>query len=164
MTTYRLLVTGSRDWTDWQTAGEAFAEYLVSLPAGSTLIVVHGDAPGLDEIADKWARSPTIAARYPEYTILPEPHPADWCHCREECDHPPRVRRDGTPYCPAAGGYRNQGMVDVGADYCLAFPLAESRGTWDCARRAKRADIPTRIVYSDSTSNPVTNSSFTASK
>lgn len=43
----------------------------------------------------------------------------------------------------AAGGIRNQEMVDYG-NYvaCLAFPLTGSRGTWDCVARARLANIP----------------------
>ncbi|MET8870480.1 hypothetical protein [Nocardia sp. NPDC004604] len=37
-------------------------------------------------------------------------------------------------------------MVDAGADQAFAFPLTESRGTWDCRKRAKAADIPRRVI------------------
>ena len=47
--------------------------------------------------------------------------------------------------CPAAGLRRNQEMVDVGGDRCVALsdgPITDSRGTFDCAVRAKIAGIP----------------------
>jgi len=46
----------------------------------------------------------------------------------------------------AAGPMRNKRMADLGAVLCLAFPKGESRGTWDCIKRANRAGIPVRIV------------------
>lgn len=49
----------------------------------------------------------------------------------------------------AAGGYRNQAMVDfaarVGCKTCLAFPLPGSVGTWDCVRKAKAADLKVEV-------------------
>lgn len=43
----------------------------------------------------------------------------------------------------SAGGVRNQEMVNLGGYLvCLAFPLAGSRGTWDCVARARVAGIP----------------------
>lgn len=52
-------------------------------------------------------------------------------------------RRDGE----RAGPDRNQRMVDSGADVCIAFPMPESRGTWDCIRRARAAGIFVEIIH-----------------
>lgn len=49
--------------------------------------------------------------------------------------------RYGKPNFSCAGLVRNQLMVDLGADICLAFPLPGSRGTWDCMGRAEAAGI-----------------------
>jgi hypothetical protein len=115
----RILVTGSRNWTD----REAIAEALLAVrdnqaPTRSTVMeLVHGDCPtGADNIADRWART---------WGWKVEPHPADW-----------------NRYGRKAGPIRNQQMVDLGADVCLAFPLSDSRGTYDCMTRAKAAGIP----------------------
>ncbi|MFE3052289.1 SLOG family protein [Nocardia sp. NPDC059239] len=157
---FRLLVTGSRNWNDWHAVDHAFTGVLVQLPAGSTLVVVHGNCPdgrprrppGLDAIADRWARSPIIAARHPEYTIIAEPHPADWERdCDSDCRHQPR-RKNGRLYCPMAGNLRNQDMVDLGADGCLGFPLPGSRGTRDCMRRARAAGIRVNEIHLDGAS------------
>ena len=84
------------------------------------LIVVHGACPsGADHFAHRWA---TLVQFKPWITVTAEPHPADWEHCRDTCRHTPRDR-NGRNYCPASGPYRNQDMVDLGADVCLAFPL-----------------------------------------
>ncbi|MGW3321100.1 SLOG family protein [Streptomyces virginiae] len=102
---YRILVTGSRDWSDaflirgaltdaWRSAG--------SPPA----VVVHGAcATGADQHAAEWA----WARRTLSDPIHEEPHPAQ--------GHP---AEDFGPW-PAAGPRRNAHMVNLGADRCLAF-------------------------------------------
>jgi hypothetical protein len=106
---------------------------------GHDTILVHGAAPGADTMAAEiWTRG----------GLSVEAHPADWDRpCDTSCYHRPR-EKNGRSYCPLAGHYRNQHMVDLGADLLLAFPMPGSRGTWDCLRRAKVAEIPRRIVYS----------------
>lgn len=49
-------------------------------------------------------------------------------------------------YGKAAGGIRNQQMVDESPELCLAFPGPKSVGTWDAVRRAKSADILTFVL------------------
>lgn len=44
-------------------------------------------------------------------------------------------------YGRAAGPKRNQAMVDSGADFVLAFPYGDSRGTRNCINLARKADI-----------------------
>lgn len=46
-----------------------------------------------------------------------------------------------------AGFIRNQHMVDLGADLCLAFTRDNSRGTAHCALAAEAAGIPTIWIY-----------------
>lgn len=43
---------------------------------------------------------------------------------------------------------RNQRMVDLAesGDYLLAFPDADSRGTWDCYRRGKARGLKCYVV------------------
>jgi len=119
----RILVTGSREWDDWQRVSTA----LMGATLGTNwrkVTLVHGDCPsGLDRIADQLARS---------MDMTPEPHPADW-----------------GKHGKAAGPIRNQEMVDAGADICLAFFSRRSlnKGTGDCAGRAKRAGIPVRMFW-----------------
>jgi len=139
----RVLVTGSRSWLDAEVIGSALLDcWHDAMELGADgITVVHGDAPGADSIADLWA----IGFR--GLGVLREPVPADWSSCVAGCrpGHR-RTRRDGSGYCPTAGHRRNQLMVDRGAAICLAFPLAASTGTWDCARRAETAGIWVRVV------------------
>lgn len=127
----RILVTGSRNWTDARLIHAALAQF-----AAPGAVVVHGGAPGADTLAARAAA---------DLGLTVEAHPADWVRCVPDC--PPRHRKTapypwhGT-YCPAAGSRRNQAMVDLGADVVLGFPLGRSTGTRDCMRRAARAGIP----------------------
>jgi hypothetical protein len=137
----RLLVTGSRHWTDrtvivgaLMTVRDAWCIHGVTL--------VHGDARGADRIAAD------IASGWTEWAWHVEPHPADWyAPCRDTCK--PNHRRakaglGGPKVCPAAGMYRNADMVALGADLCLAFILDQSPGATGCARLARKAGITVR--------------------
>lgn len=139
----RVLVTGSRAWTDGRVLGDALLDCwhdAVQLGADG-ITVVHGAADGADSLADLWA------VGHRGLGVLREPTSADWLSCAAGCrpGHR-RLRRDGSEYCPTAGHRRNQLMVDRGAAVCLAFPLGKSSGTWDCARRAEVAGIWVRVV------------------
>lgn len=121
MAPYRVLVTGSRSWTDVTAVDRelgALARRIVQ--EGRDIVLVHGAAKGLDMLAAE-------EARHRGWTV--EPHPAEW-------------DRLGS----GAGPIRNQEMVDLGADLCLAFPTAKSVGTWDCVRRANAAGIRVIVV------------------
>lgn len=116
--TARILITGSRMLTDrdFDLVRDAIAKAVSDL---GDAVVVHGNAQGADRLADRAARS---------LGLKTEPHSARW-------------RTEGK----AAGPLRNQRMVNLGADVCLAFPVGESRGTRDCMRRAEEAGIPVRV-------------------
>jgi hypothetical protein len=108
----RILLTGSREWTDEKTIRQALTERY-----NPDAVLVHGACPqGADAIADRIWR---------QLGGTPERHPADW-----------------RTYGLAAGGIRNAHMVKLGADICLAFRLDGSPGTGDCMRRARKAGIP----------------------
>jgi hypothetical protein len=118
----RVLVTGSRKWTDEQAVCWALYTYGFrwAQVKGEPLTIVHGAcAAGADRMADDWGRAATGCEV--------ERWPADW--------------RQGK----AAGPARNQAMVDAGADICLAFRCPKSRGTVDCIRRARAAGILTYV-------------------
>jgi len=118
----RILVTGSRYWRDLHTVEVALREVWLKHHAGAApedTVVVHGGARGADACA---------AVLAPRMGFKVEEHPADW-------------DRHGK----AAGPIRNQYMVDLGADVCLAFPIGESRGTRDCIRAAEKAGIPVLV-------------------
>lgn len=118
---YRILITGSRNWTARPVIAQAISDWLRT--QGTTLggaypfpVVIHGGAAGADalagQIADNWGWSPEV-------------HKADW-----------------SKYGRSAGHRRNARMVSLGADVCLAFPLGASPGTRGCMAIAERAGIP----------------------
>jgi len=110
----RILITGSRNWSDEDVIDGALrAAFYEFGPA----TLVSGACPtGADAIAERiWE-----AHAFPV-----ERHPADW-----------------ETHGKAAGPLRNQQMVDLGADICLAFPLPDSRGTKHCMGAADKAGIP----------------------
>ena len=122
---YRILITGSRNWNDEQALAAPLFEY-TGCYRQDELVVVHGGCPtGADAIAEKLCQN---------YGIRTEVHLADW-----------------DKHGRAAGPIRNQQMVDLGADICLAFPLGESRGTRHCMRVAEKAGIKV-VNHGDSSS------------
>ena len=138
----RILVTGSRDWED----PVAISRAIYDACGGNTigLVIVHGHCPtGADRFADSLAWG---------LSIQPERHPANWSGpCRDQCPLGHRRSRRGyagATYCPMAGHYRNQEMVDLGADVVLAFQRNNSRGTQDCIDRARTAGLRVEVVTS----------------
>ena len=117
----RLLVTGSRDWWDWQYVWKTLdSQRKAAFESPNEFVLVVGDCPtGLDYWARRWANF-NMASH--------EIFRADWI-----------------THGKAAGPIRNQAMVDSGADKCLAFilPGKPCKGTRDCAKRARDAGIPT---------------------
>ena len=125
-TPYRVLVTGSRDWTDDRAVRHAIASAVLdNAPADAPVILVHGACPrGADAHAAAWA---SLAAADGRRSVVAEAHPADW-------------ERHGK----AAGFRRNADMVHLGANICLAFIKNGSRGASHTAALAEQAGIPTR--------------------
>ena len=119
--TYRILVTGSRDWTDYDAIYEALHRaYLDAVLEGEMQpILISGACPtGADYLAEKvWTMQGLPVER----------HPADW-----------------EKHGKRAGFIRNQEMVDLGARVCLAFIKNESKGASMTARIAEAAAIPVR--------------------
>jgi hypothetical protein len=122
----RLLVCGSRTWTDrarlWQVIDQLVREH----SDGQVVTVIEGDARGADRLAGQLAR---------ERGWRLERYPADWT-------------RQGR----AAGFRRNARMLRQGRpDLVVAFtvgPLQQSRGTADMVRRARAAGVPVQVITS----------------
>lgn len=151
----RVLVTGSRTWKDGTRIHAALQECLDEAVARrQVLTVVHGACrSGADAHADRWAR---WQWRHGRPVAEPETHPAKWdAPCRVKC-HPGHRRPDhrGWDVCPQAGFYRNEAMVGLGADLCLAFIADSSRGATHCAEKAKQAGIRTVIRRNTDVSEP----------
>lgn len=162
----RILMTGSRSFTDAQIAEDALNAALVLVGAGESVrtittasdttaarpspgTLVHGAAQGADML---------LAAVAERLGMATEAHPARWNEHTETC--PDWDRKNAT--CKLAGFRRNAEMIRSGVRLCLAFPthpqaLAPgqdrrntSRGTWNCAEEASKAGIATFVVWGDS--------------
>jgi hypothetical protein len=123
---YRILVTASRNWDDWD-----LVDFVLTSAAGPHLpdvTIVHGACPsGGDPMADRWAL---------DHDLKPERHPADW-----------------HSYGRSAGPRRNAFMVARRADLCLAFIRNHSAGATGCADMAEASGIKT-VRYRSGTVPP----------
>lgn len=111
----RLLITGSRDWTDELAIMQAISD--VAIPPEAWTLVSGACPTGADRIAEQFAEGLGMTL---------ELHPAEW-----------------EKYGKRAGFKRNDEMVDLGADICLAFIKNRSKGATHTAHFAERAGIPT---------------------
>lgn len=116
----RLLVCGSRDWTN----KEIIKKEILELQKNNNIeVVIHGACRGADLI------SGIVAS---ELQIPIEEYPADW-------------KSDGR----SAGPKRNQKMLDEGKpDFVLAFhdDIDESKGTKDMILRVKKAGVTFKVI------------------
>lgn len=126
---WSVLVTGSRDLE----SADVMWHYLgLTLNKHPLLTIVHGAARGADRYAHMWCDL-SQDLRDPDKMVI------------EACREP------GTPGYPAnwgdgkfAGNARNQEMVNLEPrpDVVYAFPMPQSRGTYDCMARAWVKGIP----------------------
>lgn len=139
MKKFRLLITGSRTWDDYDTLKKAIVDVMKELveerpelknyPVRTWFSIVHGNCPrGADMLADLFART--------VLKIEPELYEADW-----------RVGKH-------AGFLRNSRMVDSMPDACLAFIRDRSKGASGCRDLAKRKGIPTETITYTLNSEP----------
>lgn len=120
----RVLVTGSRTWTDENLIRWAISFHTRYAPGRDDVTVIHGGAKGADTMAG-------VAAR--EMHMHVEVHWADW-----------------DTHGKRAGYVRNAEMVAAGADVCLAFIRNSSPGATMCANLAEQAGIPVHRYTEDS--------------
>ncbi|OKA03367.1 SLOG family protein [Amycolatopsis regifaucium] len=117
MTVPRVLVTGSRTWTDTTMIRDALAKIWQWRP--DTVLVTGACPRGADKLAEEC-----------------------WTHWGGQIE---QWLADWDRHGRAAGLRRNEHMVNAGADYCLAFIHDNSRGATHCAEAAQRAGIHTVI-------------------
>lgn len=140
MKPYRVLITGSRDWTDIDKLRHQLTLAWLKYPG--PFVVVHGACPtGADDIASDWVAN-MLEAEMGD--VREEKHPAQ--------HHP----TEDFGLWPGAGPRRNAYMIGLGADTCLAFigPCTSPRcrkprphlshGASGCADLAEQSGIETR--------------------
>ena len=114
----RVLVCGSRNWDDWFTIYDCL-DRVASVIKIET--VIEGGATGADRYGRNWAN---------RHGIPVETYPADW-----------------ERYGLRAGGLRNARMLHEGRpDLVIAFPLPNSRGTWNMVKTARDAGVKVWIM------------------
>jgi len=117
----RILVTGGRDYDDWEAIYQELARYDHHDPKPT---LVHGDCKtGADFLAAQIAHDLG-------WTL--DPHPAKW-HI----------------YGDPAGPHRNEEMAHAECDVCIVFP--GGKGTADMERRARRVGMALILVGDDET-------------
>ena len=117
---FRLMVTGSRTWTD----GEAIALELQFIAKKyKNVVLVSGHAIGADRIAEEVAT---------DLGWVIEIHEPDW-----------------TLNGKSAGFKRNTAMLETDVQAVLAFHKDGSSGTADAIKKAKERKIPTRVLVEE---------------
>ena len=119
----RIAITGDRFWNCPELAASIIRRLVKRY--GPDIVIVHGDATGVDE-------SFAVAAK--GLGVVVEAHPADWDRLGKR-----------------AGPIRNGEMIRAGVDLCIAVHrfVMNSKGTKDCARQAIEAGIPTYLIDSE---------------
>lgn len=120
----RVIVTGSREWSDPNAIRAKISDRLCDLPGDSLIVVGYdekNDRPkGVDRFAYQEAQKLGLAL---------ETHPAEW-----------------EKFGKGAGFRRNTEMAQLGADLCLAFHNGRSSGTKHMIEQAEKYGIPVEIV------------------
>ena len=118
---FRLLVTGSRDWSDVEVIA---TELQFVAKKYKNVVLVSGHAIGADRIAEDIA----VGLGW-----VVEIHEPDW-----------------TLHGKSAGFKRNTAMLDTDVQAVLAFHKDNSKGTADTIKKAKERKVPTRVLVEES--------------
>lgn len=131
----RILVTGSRDWQDYNTVVRGISVAIETLhdndPDLTHITIVHGGARGADRMAGRFVDQARAFLKGKGITLIEEVHPVK--------------PNEWKMYGPGAGNRRNQFMVDLGADLAVAFHMHGSPGTKHCIGACEKAGIPVTI-------------------
>ena len=122
----RILVTGSRKWTDEAMVFGVLGAICSRVPAREDVVIIDGAAQGADKAASKYGSEPN--------GIHHERYPADW-----------------ETHGKAAGHIRNKQMLDTGVDLVVAFKQEfnwgfSHGGTENCVHQARAMGIPCIVV------------------
>ena len=117
---FRLLVSGSRTWTDVEVIT---TELQFIAKKYNNVVLVSGHAVGADRIAEEVA----VGLGW-----VVEIHEPDW-----------KLNGD------SAGYKRNTTMLETDVQAVLAFHKDNSKGTADTIKKAKERKIPTRVLVEE---------------
>ena len=123
---FRLLVVGSPDWSDKLTIVRELAVF--AREHGKDVVLVSGATyTGSDAMCESVAKT---------FEWIIETHPAKW------------NKQENGSYNRRAGFQRNELMINLGADACLAFIKNGSVGASQAIGLAEKAEITTKVVTS----------------
>lgn len=123
---FRLLISGSRDWSDKLTITRELAVF--AREHGKDVVLVSGATyTGSDAMCESVAKT---------FEWIIETHPAKW------------NKQENGSYNRRAGFQRNELMINLGADACLAFIKNGSVGASQAIGLAEKAEITTKVVTS----------------
>lgn len=131
----RVVVSGSRAFTDADAAREQVQRRLQELPFGT--VITQGGAPGVDT----WAREIGEALGLTVETVEANWNDHTGCRCRN--------RHIEGATCRWAGNRRNREMLDLQPEYVLAFWNGWSPGTRDCIDEAHRRGLSVDLTLID---------------
>lgn len=121
MEAIRILVSGSRSFSDARAMYRAFNHLQSTLDENTKMHLIHGGARGADEIAAEW----------PDWDRIFE-FEAEW-----------------NKYGRSAGFRRNEEMLHYGKPHMLiAFPASTSKGTRHMITAAQKEELPTVVFES----------------
>lgn len=138
----RLLVTGSRSWTDTNLIRIALRAAVLSLGVPTREItLVHGGAQGADQLAGQTAL---------QMGMHVEVYEAQWRQCTKDCIHDLVAAKR---HCPEAGYRRNAAMIAhmPPGSLALSFAINVPSGTSGCAQIARRVGLTVVDWGSDTT-------------
>jgi hypothetical protein len=127
-----IVFCGGRKFNDLEAVERELLAFCTDGKPDPDITIMHGGAPGADRLVDRVAR---------QLGFHVTPVPARWTDpCRDTCAKGHRrARADGVSYCPAAGVYRNQLMLE--ADPLMVIGLPGGKGTRDMLSRTRRAGV-----------------------
>ena len=114
----RVVIAGSRNFNDYEMFASIVGEFLKPICEEYEMIIVSGHCSGTDLMGERYAK---------ENGYEVEIYPAEW-----------------KKYGRSAGPKRNKQMVDA-ADFAIAFPGVNGKGTYSMIQYAKQKGIPIKI-------------------
>lgn len=128
----KVIIAGGRDYADFERMSKVCTRLLIGAGVKE---FVSGEAPGADQLGERFARESKIAIT---------PFPAAW----DDIEGRPVEEigeKGGRHYWKLAGYARNEQMAQY-ADALIAFWDMKSKGTGDMISRARRHGLSVIIV------------------
>lgn len=122
---YKLIIAGSRGWTNKQELHNAVSEFLVNNNVTGRIQIVSGTARGADQMGEAYARTNNWSIKQ---------FPADW-----------------NTYGRAAGYRRNEDMAKY-ADGCIVLWDGVSKGSKHMYNLAIKHGLDVMLVHPEGTS------------